>query len=118
MNSVVDNARSNGIGFLELHGDLDDVAAESLEQAIFDKALKSDGRVVVDLSQVRYVQSPALGILLKMSRQMARLGGGLALVGADDNLTRLCHVTGLDLGLNMFADTSSAIGFLDRSQAS
>ncbi len=118
MDSLVEHGQLNNVALLKLSGELDDVAAERLEQQIFEKALASGGRVVVDLSEVRYVQSPALGILLKMSRSMSRLGGGLALACADSNLTRLCHVTGLDLGFNMFDDVDSAVAFLTQREAS
>ncbi len=113
MDSLLEHTQDREVAVLALSGDLDDLQVESLEQRIFEKALVSGGRVVVDLADVRHVQSPALGVMLKMSRALGKLGGGLALANADANLTRLCHVTGLDLGLNLFHDLPSAITFLE-----
>ena len=51
--------------------------------------------IVLDLAQVVYADSSALGLLVWMDRMLQPMGGKLILAGADRNVTRVLELSGL-----------------------
>ena len=59
-------------------------------------ALQAEPRIVVDLSRVTFMDSTALGTLVAAVKKVKARRGTLSVVGADDRIARLFHITGLD----------------------
>lgn len=72
-----------------------DVATAPALRLDLASALERASWVAVDLSEVRFVDSSGLGVLVA-SRMLAReLGGDLALVGPQPNVATVLDITGL-----------------------
>jgi anti-sigma B factor antagonist len=52
--------------------------------------------VVVDLTETTFIDSTALGVLIRGVERLRRGGGRLAVVCVDPNMTKIFEVTGLD----------------------
>jgi anti-anti-sigma factor len=76
-------------------GDLDCVTVPELREAV-DAAL-SDGctTVIVDLSEVTYLDSSALGFLVWADRRLVPVAGKLMLAGAGRDVSRILELSGL-----------------------
>ena len=61
------------------------------------KSLVEEGttRIIVDLLEVPFLESTALGVLLKYSRMLRSNGGELSLVTDDVRILRVIEITGL-----------------------
>jgi len=66
-------------------------------------------RVVLDLSQVTYVDSATIGCLMDLYRQLAAAGGLLKLAGVQKRVETMLTMTGAHNFLEMHPDESSAI---------
>lgn len=84
-----------GTTVVELHGDLDIRAALSLRACLDEltDAVRPD--LVVDLSEVSFVDCAGLGPLCRARRRALERHGRLRLVTDDDRILRLLRGTGL-----------------------
>ena len=84
--------RRNGAIVVRLVGELDLYNADTLRSALFDAAAETPERLVVDLADVRFIDSTALGVLVETrSRVSAFLLAAPAL-----ETRRALQVSGLD----------------------
>jgi anti-sigma B factor antagonist len=87
--------RREGAVVLMLAGELDLYNAEEVRDALLDACAEEPQVLVVDLEEVRFVDSTALGVLIEARSQMAdRSGFRLAAPGLETR--RALEVSGLD----------------------
>ena len=80
---------------LALAGEIDLAQAAELDDEL--KSLVDEGatQIIVDLLEVPFLESSALGVLLKYSRLLRANGGQLTLVTDDVRVLRVIEITGL-----------------------
>ncbi|MFF2548830.1 STAS domain-containing protein [Kitasatospora sp. NPDC058063] len=88
------NGQSNQPFIVRAHGEIDLDAAPSLRRALAT-ALESHQEVVLDLSEVTFMDCAGLGALVRARNQADRCGARLVLRGADRRVVRLLKLTGL-----------------------
>jgi anti-sigma B factor antagonist len=76
-------------------GDVDYGHADEFRSYLNDLA-GADVPVVVDLTDVTFMDSTALGVLVRVHKRFAQRGNTLVLVCPDNALLRLFHITALD----------------------
>ena len=80
---------------LKLSGDYDLSRREELRDDLY--ALKDEDAVAIDLSDVRYMDSTSLGVLVNFNRRFIQKGGPpLRLLDLQPRLVRVLKITGLD----------------------
>lgn len=80
---------------LKLSGDYDLSRREELREDLY--TLKDEDAVAIDLGDVRFMDSTALGVLVNFNRRFIQKGGPpLRLVHLQPRLVRLLKITGLD----------------------
>jgi anti-sigma B factor antagonist len=89
-------------------GEIDIATVAQLRERLFELA---DGgqSVIVDLSQVSFVDSTGLGALVGAAKRAAANGGGLYVVGARPQIRQLFRVTGLDKQVLMVRTLDEAL---------
>lgn len=75
--------------------------------------LVDTSRVVIDLSDVPFMDSSGLGALIGGIRRLRESGGGVGVVCNRPAVLRLLHTTGFDRIVAVSASVSEAIGELD-----
>lgn len=80
---------------MRLTGELDLYNAEEVRAALREVCMRQPERVVVDLSEVEFMDSTALGVLVEAKRQLAK-GDGFALVAPGLEARRALETSGLD----------------------
>lgn len=79
-----------------VRGELDLASAPTLREAL-DAGLQPDlPRVAVDLTEVTFMDSSTLGVLVAALKQARRRGGELRLVGVQGSPAKVIALTGLD----------------------
>ena len=66
-------------------------------------------RLVLDLSNVTYVDSATIGCLMDLYRQAAAAGGSLKLAGVQKRVETMLTMTGAQNFLEIHADEASAV---------
>jgi anti-sigma B factor antagonist len=86
---------ADDVGLVSVSGELDYFTAPQLELAIESASDGHGPRLIVDLSAISFVDSTALGVLLKHVTRLAARGGSLIVVSNDPRISRLLEITGL-----------------------
>ena len=84
--------RRDGAIVVRLVGELDLYNADELRTALFDAAAEAPQRLVVDLSDVRFIDSTALGVLVETRSRVE----GFLLAAPALETRRALQVSGLD----------------------
>ncbi|WP_062048821.1 STAS domain-containing protein [Bacillus sp. JCM 19034] len=79
-----------------LSGEIDAYTAPKLKEALVPLAETKDQDIVIDLSDVNYIDSTGLGIFIGIFKTMHQHDGVLKLVGLSERIHRLFSITGLD----------------------
>lgn len=95
----VHHSDHSGWAVLTVVGDLDVASAPSLRAAIVDRLPEVDGRMVLDLSGVHFIDSMGLGALVGGLKRARALGGDLRLSAPAEPVTRILELTRLDRAL-------------------
>ncbi|KQX74320.1 MULTISPECIES: STAS domain-containing protein [Aeromicrobium] len=92
--SIVDRV-SGDFHVVELSGDIDVETARTLRAHIVDRFDESPVRLVVDLSDVAFMDSSGLGALVS-GWQLTRDSGRFRIAGANPVVRRVLSITGLE----------------------
>lgn len=78
-----------------LRGSLDLATAPTVRAALNDATDNDSHHIIVDLTQLEFLDSTGLGVLIGAHRRTAEHGGSLRLVVHEGSISRLLHITGL-----------------------
>jgi anti-sigma B factor antagonist len=97
------------IPVLAVTGEIDLSTAPELREKLVETAGKGDALVVVDLTEVSFLDSTALGVLVSGLKRMRATGGDLRLVVTRPNLVKVFEITGLTDLFPMFTTRAEAV---------
>lgn len=80
---------------LAVSGELDLSTADALRAAL-DEGSKASSRIAVDLTEVSFLDSSSLGVLVAAMKRAKERNGDLALVGVQGSPAKVIALTGLD----------------------
>jgi anti-sigma B factor antagonist len=84
-----------GVFLLAPRGELDLYSAPEFEEAVFALIAGGGTRIVVDLTAVSFLDSTALGVLVKGAKRLRPVGGNIVIVSRDRNVAKVFEVSGL-----------------------
>ncbi|MEK3889615.1 STAS domain-containing protein [Bacillus sp. FSL K6-3431] len=95
MNLSIDVRESGQEVYVKLSGEIDAYTAPQVREELMN-AVESPGiRMVVDLSEVTYMDSTGLGVFVGLFKSLKANEGQLDFTGMTDRLKRLFEITGL-----------------------
>jgi anti-anti-sigma factor len=98
----------SGAIVVHLAGELDLYNAEEVRAVLADAIASSPERIVVDMAEVEFVDSTALGVLIEARSKLGR--DGLALAAPQLDTRRTLQVSGLDRHLPVHDSVADALG--------
>lgn len=84
-----------GTQVYKLRGSLDLATAPTVRAALTEATEKGDRDLIVDLSQLEFLDSTGLGVLIGAHRRAAERGASFRLIICDGPISRLLNITGL-----------------------
>ena len=66
-------------------------------------------RLVVDLSNVEFLDSTELAVLVKALKRVREHGGSLSVVTATDRISKVFRITGLDTAIGLHGTVDEAV---------
>ena len=106
---TIGSREMDGITIVEPRGRLDAASAKSFKDAVMQRAEKGAKRLVVDLSQVRFLDSSGLGVLVSCLRQVTASGGDIKICGLRPEIQSLFALTRLNRVFDIFATAEEAV---------
>ena len=98
----------DGVKVVTISGSLNQHGVDTVESA-FSEATGSSSRLVVDLSKVDVVNTPAIAMFLGAHRMVKQTGGRLIFTGVKGLVEDLLHRCRLDTVLTIVPDVGEAV---------
>ena len=106
----IDVADEAGVGIASVHGDVDIFSAPRLREALDYLVTAGATKVLADLSDVAFIDSTGLGVLVATHRRLLAAGGRLRVVVPPRRKVRhVFEVTGLEQVLDVSDDREDAL---------
>jgi anti-sigma B factor antagonist len=100
------------LALVSVSGELDLHTSGCLQARIEEADTVGPGTVLVDLSEISFIDSSALEVLVRESKRLEGRGHSLVLVTNDPRTRRILEVTGLDRVLRAYATLQDALAEL------
>ena len=94
---------------LPLEGEIDLHVSPRIAAALAAMIDEKPKQLVVDLSQVSYIDSSGLAVLIEAMQNMAQHDGMFALAGLQDGVRPIFEIARLDQVFRIFPDVESAL---------
>jgi anti-sigma B factor antagonist len=108
--AIVEDA-PRGCTVVKLRGELDIASVPELrDQLIVVLDRRTPGLMVIDLSDLEFIDSSGTAVLVNTQRRARLLGCTLALVAPQPAVSRVLQICGLDRFFLIFEDFSAAAG--------
>lgn len=108
--SIKSSTLDNGIGLIELKGSLigGDETVE-IRQAVAGFLDREYAKLIIDLSNVTYLNSTAIGVLVSAQASYSRKGWMVKLCGMNKNINNIFVITKLTLVFDVYDTRSEAV---------
>jgi stage II sporulation protein AA (anti-sigma F factor antagonist) len=106
----VTESTMNEIKVLSPEGRLDSVTSDSFEQLIMGWIANGHNRMVIDFTNLDYISSAGLRVLLIAAKQIKADNGVLALCGLKAHIHEVFEISGFLPILTVVEDIETAIG--------
>ncbi|HEY6449516.1 MAG TPA: STAS domain-containing protein [Candidatus Cybelea sp.] len=115
----IDLSTEEGSGTLvvKLCGSLDLATAPTVRAALSEAAEQSSHDLIVDLTQLEFLDSTGLGVLIGAHRRTIERGGSFRLIVSDGPISRLLNITGLITVFSVYRSIENARNDRDRVSA-
>ncbi len=105
----LDEENANGAHVICVRGEIHLTTAPEFSQRLTTAIESGKTALVLDLSEVEFIDSTGLSVLLNGLRRVHQLNGRMALVCANPTVLRLFHITKLDSTFDIFTDRADAV---------
>jgi anti-anti-sigma factor len=99
----------NDVTVVELQGEMDGDFAEALKNIITSTIARSRIRIVLDMSNVAFIDSQGLELLFWVHDYCKRNRTQLRLAGLDENCKKILEITRLESGFDLYAELAEAV---------
>jgi anti-anti-sigma factor len=98
---------------IHLGGNLEAKSITRVNQSVLPLLNSGIVNLVFDCSNLRYVTSPALGILINYYKRTREQGGAAKFFGLDPNILDIFRIVGLTKTFEIYADRDEALASLE-----
>jgi anti-sigma B factor antagonist len=106
-----------GVLVFKLRGSLDLATTPTVKAALTEATDSGPHDIIVDLTQLEFLDSTGLGVLIGAHRRAAEHAGSFRLVIGDGPIARLLNITGLISVFSVYRSLEDAQQKRDRVQA-
>lgn len=94
---------------VQVRGDVDVASAPAMREAIDALIVAGHRRLVLDLTEVSFIDSTGLGVVVGRLKGLRREGGRLVIAAAHERVLRVLTITGLDAVIEVHPDLERAV---------
>lgn len=106
---TVTTNESGAVPVVHVRGDVDVTAAPMLRDAIDALIGTGHQRLVLDLTEVTFIDSTGLGVVVGRLKGLRRSGGVLTVAASHERVLRVLSITGLDTVIEVAPDVERAV---------
>ena len=90
---------------------------DNLRDALAKEVEGGTDRLLIDLANVTYLNSSALGVLISAHTNFSKRGGTLGLCNVSDGITNIFVITKLSLVFNVYGNREEGLTALNKSES-
>jgi anti-sigma B factor antagonist len=105
---ITENKRKSSV-ILELKGRLDTVSSDSLGSKIEGLIDRGERHLVLDFSELNYISSSGLRVLLRAAKRVKAVNGKLALVSLNDQNQAVFEIAGSSSVFTVYQSQDEAV---------
>lgn len=95
---------------IRLSGELDHHSAEEVRTKVDDRIEKnSSGKVIMDFSNVTFMDSSGIGVVIGRYKKVSMKKGALCIVNAKESVKRVFELSGLFKIINLYSNIDEAL---------
>jgi anti-sigma B factor antagonist len=94
---------------VELRGEVDMHHTPAVHKALLGVCEKKPPRLVIDMTEVSYLDSSGIGVLVEVFRRVNAYNGQFRLAGVGQRVRSVFEITRLDKFFKMYATTAEAL---------
>jgi anti-sigma B factor antagonist len=98
-----------GAAVIVLAGEVDLYTAPRFKDALFQAIDEGAPFVIIDLTEVSFIDSTGLGVLVSGGRRLQQSAGALAIGCPDERIRRILEITGLDTVFGVYPSRAEAL---------
>ena len=98
----------NGVRLITLIGRLDMEGTHSIDKEFVQRCAGEKAFVLVDLSQVSYLSSIGIPMLISTTKAVSERGGRLAFLNPQTNVKSVLDITGVSTMVRIYKDIETA----------
>lgn len=103
-----------GVATLAVQGELTRLAEKPLEAAVAEAVAGGARGIILDFSNVTYMNNKGAGLLVRLEAQLRGQGRQLGVIALNEHYRRVFRTTGLDEGIRIYKTEAAAIEALQR----
>lgn len=100
-----------------LAGDFDLHSGPEFERRVLEALGRGASELLIDLTEVSFIDSTTIGILMRSRKRLAPLGGRIHIVTRDRNILRLFEITALDRMFEIYSTRTDALQELNGNRS-
>ena len=112
----ITQAKQNDVVILKLEGRLDTLTSISLEKKLQDLIAQKEHQLVIDFSQLDFISSSGLRVLLMAGKQLKRVKGKIALYSLEPHVKEVFDIAGFTVLFHMFPSQEAAMKELFKTE--
>ena len=101
--------KHNDITILSLDGRLDTLSSTPFDKKLQDLISKDENKIIIDFSQLDFISSSGLRVLLTAGKQLKSVKGKLILCTVKDHVKEVFDVAGFTMLFSMLPSQDEAI---------
>lgn len=105
----IENLTRPGTYLVKIRGAIDMKTAPELEHACERLLVRNDARLLFDFSNVEYINSQGLGVLLQLHKTLSDGGGGVTVAGLSERVKKVFETTGIHKIMNLYDHPQDAL---------
>jgi anti-sigma B factor antagonist len=99
----------DGLPVLHVTGEIDIYTSPLFKEAINELISASHSHILIDMSEVAFMDSSGFGTLLSASKPLRPIGGSLSLVGCNEAIARMLDITRLNTLVPVYDSLADAL---------
>lgn len=107
--------KEQDIPILDVTGEIDIYTTPQFKEAVAAAIDSGGSNVLINMSNVSYMDSSGFGTLLSATKRLRPLQGGLYLAGCNDSLTRMLQITRLNTVFGVYANEAEAVAAIQEA---